>query len=264
MRVRTMSVMLVAAGLLAGCASIGGPQHEVVEDVSLDASAIAESWTAYRVPANDYDASVTSAPVGIPAHIQVLFDGQEPDEVGLGDAVLYIIPRRAYREQWAAAGNDILGMSLDLLQQILERRPTLQEQPLPTFPYEAIGIAGLGGNVVGAHRAYFDLPWGQVVRNVAEYKQSSEYITGDSLYYVAQGLSADGRFLVSFFHPLSTDAVPAALDDVPEDAQQLARDEFPEHRAQTVATLEAVAPEVWAPGLDDLDAVLASLTLPPE
>ena len=81
--------------------------------------------------------------------------------------------------------------------------------------------------------------------------------------YYYQGLSADGRYYVSFKWPVSTALLPDSEADAPEDVKQQAnsnRESYDAYELDLINTLNGTSPTDWAPNRSVLDAMTASLS----
>ena len=98
-------------------------------------------------------------------------------------------------------------------------------------------------------------------RFVGRWAQDANPVTNQGLRYVYQGYSNDGKYLVSFVYPVSTDALPADVGQMPQEAM----DQFNNDPTSAIATaagdLNALAPSDWEPDLETLDALVASLEI---
>jgi hypothetical protein len=98
-------------------------------------------------------------------------------------------------------------------------------------------------------------------RFVGRYAQDANPVTNQGLRYVYQGFTNDGQYLVSFWYPVSTPALPNDVAAVPAD-QMAAFNADPGAYIATVAdTLNQLSPDQWQPSLTTLDALVASLQI---
>jgi heat shock protein HslJ len=83
-------------------------------------------------------------------------------------------------------------------------------------------------------------------------------VTNDGLRYVFQGFSADGKYLIAFFYPVGTGALPSADQVTASELQRLDSD-LGAYLEQKAETLDALGDAGWNPDLSTLDSMLASL-----
>jgi heat shock protein HslJ len=81
------------------------------------------------------------------------------------------------------------------------------------------------------------------------------------LYYIFQGLSDDGNYLVSFFYPITTNELPSSENVTEDDRQQVEADPraYLDGKAEELDNLDFTD---WIPTLSELDAVITSLEFP--
>jgi heat shock protein HslJ len=230
--------------------------------IKLDTQGLPYSWQAVSVPATPYDASQPPGPKGLPEHIEVLFGAATPAERRPDMPVMYIIPVDAYRQLWDSAGNPFVS---DMIARIYTRTVALPS-PLPTNewpalpPEEAVGYNDLA--VQAGRAGSTDLSASKSgYRLVGRWSQSPNPVTNQGLRYVYQGFTNDGKYLVAFFYPVTTKALPMTADQVSaEDMAQFNAD--PLAALQEKANeLNALSPADWDPDLTRLNALVASLQI---
>jgi heat shock protein HslJ len=233
------------------------------DSVSIDMMDLADSWGAHLAPAGPYDASMPPGPMGVPEHIQIHFDGASPGNPDYSGPILYVIPVEAYKRMWDEADNPSVSTNLDNLESILKDRPDLSTVGASILPYEVWQYITPGGTGLGWQRSYLDTPWGSAIRSVARPSQSIDVITNQRLTYVEQGLTDDGLYLVSFFYPVRTDALPDTSSDVPqEELDQVNSGDQAQYEAYRQAKqeqLDGLSTSDWQPDLTALDEVINSL-----
>jgi hypothetical protein len=111
----------------------------------------------------------------------------------------------------------------------------------------------------------YDFSNGMGVRYVAEspLRQSGDVWSSDSTGYYYQGLTENGRFYVSLWWPVSTEALPATSEEALPDVRQMA--ENPETQASyiqdTRQALNDLPPNAFLPSLAQLDVMVNSLAV---
>ena len=237
-------------------------------DISLDTQGLPYSWQAVTVPETPYDQSMPPGPVGMPEHIEILFGVTDPADRQPSDPIMYIIPVNAYRAQWDEAGNPSISQSIDAIEQYAYALPNPAPiAGMPALPSEAFG-AGYNDLAVQVGRA---VPYGELnltsatqtgYRFVGRWMQDANPVTNQGLDYVYQGFTNDGQYLVSFWYPVSTGAVPRRSAASCPRRKWMRSTAIRWGRLQPRAdALNVLVPSDWEPDLDTLDALVASLEI---
>ena len=232
------------------------------QQIHLDTQGLPYSWQVVPVPATPYDASQPPGPMGMPAHIEILFGVTTPADHQPGMPIMYIIPVDAYRQMWDAAGNPSVTQAIE---QIFKLTYVLQSPAptsgMPALPFEE--IAGYNDLSVQVGRAAHDDASASKngYRFVGRWAQDANPVTNQGLKYVYQGFTNDGKYLVAFFYPVSTSQLPNSYADVPaSDIEQFNAD--PAASIQKSAQmLNGLPPSAWDPDLTRLDALVGSLQI---
>jgi heat shock protein HslJ len=209
------------------------------------------------VPGTPYQAS---GPTGLPDHIQVNFGVNDPAQKQPGDPVIYIVPIQEYQELWEQSGDLGVTETYSQVLGLLQARPDpIPTHDMPILPFEEVR----GTNDLVTQYTYFYPNFGFGVRIVGRFSQSPEPVTSDSppLYYIFQGLSDDGNYLVSFFYPITTNELPSS-ENVTEDERQQALDDPRAYLDAKAEELDLLDFTDWTPTLSELDAVITSLEFP--
>jgi heat shock protein HslJ len=231
-------------------------------NIELDAQGVDASWNWQVVAETPYDQSLPPGPVGLPAHIELLFDEADLAEYSPGEPILYLIPVEAYRQMWNEAGNTAVA---DALTQIADRT-YIANLPgsVAALPFEE--IVGANDLAVQIGRA---VPFGQLnetsaaqsgYRFIGRWAQDANPVTNQGLTYVYQGFTNDGRFLVSFFYPITTEALPD-IEDVSEEEFDRLTSDYDAYMAEKMELLNDLDSADFTPTLDALDALVASLEI---
>jgi heat shock protein HslJ len=225
--------------------------------VRLNTQELQEGYQAECVAGSAYDASQPPGPRGLPDHIRVSFGEVEPLETGALDPIIYIIPVAEYEQLWEQAGDSSVSTSIEMLEGLLEMR--LEPVPtsgLPVLPYEQVnGVPDL--QVQGE---YLRISMGEGMRFVTRFVQSPAPVTRDNppLFYTFQGFSLDRRYLIAFFYPVTTNALPLAEGVSEQEIKQVESDPQAYMKKKSVE-LNALASSAWEPDLNSLDALIHSL-----
>jgi heat shock protein HslJ len=255
--------MVFINGGIAGAEQIGISP----EEISLDTQGLPYSWQAVIVPATPYDASQPPGPMGLPAHIQILFGVTDPADRQPGDPVMYIIPVDAYRLMWGEAGNETVNQQIDAIYELTvafpDPPPTAGVPVLPVEESTGVNDVAL---VLGRVPIITDLSASKNgYRFVGRFAQDANPITSDGLPldYIYQGFTNDGRYLVSFFYPVTSAELPANADVMDEFNQALNEEGGAQaYIEEQIATLNSeLEPSDWQPDLIQLDALVASLQI---
>ena len=225
-------------------------------DIVLDTMSLPYAWQADLMPASPYDESLPPGPTGLPEHIQISF-GSGPEDRAPGDPVIYIIPVKDYLQQWEAAGNPAPSLALEHLQAILADQPSpVPPFGMPVLPFEEV----TGVNDLAVQGEYLDLPAASGVRFVGRFAQDANPVSNAGLRYIFQGLTPDGKHLVTFFYPVTTSVLPSP-EEVSAEERERAASDFVAYLDGTVEMLNALGEDQWDPNLTTLDLVLGSLTV---
>jgi len=232
------------------------------DQVHLDPQGLGK-WQAVTVQATPYDASQPPGPKGLPAHIEILFDGViDPADRDPYAPVMYIIPVDAYIALWQDAGDDFIANLVDDVYLQTTRLPwPPPADGLPSLPVEEhLGVNDLS---VQVGRAASDEQSASKngYRFVGRFVQGMEPITSDGtpLRYIYQGFTNDGKYLVAFYYPVTTDALPTLADVQKENLADA--DAVKAYIEQQREQLNALSPADWTPNLTQLDALVGSLQI---
>src|SRR5215213_2739956 len=158
-------------------------------------------------------------------------------------------------------GYEFPTMRLEQLQTLLDEQPDLSTYMDTTItdgnelPFMPVLPAG---QVLRARAEYVDLPTVAGIRYVTIYRQDVSPFLGNEFFYTFQGISKfDGQYVTAIFR-LNTDLFPS---EYPQDFDYAVfSEQFPQYMADSVATLNAAAPEDFTPSLDALDSMIVSLS----
>lgn len=230
--------------------------------ISLDTQGLPYSWQAVLVPETPYDASQPPGPTGLPAHTEILFGVTDPAQRQPTDPIMYIIPVNAYLAQWEAAANPTVGLAMD----DIYTRTNLLTAPGLMDSYAALPVEETVGALdvaVQLDRTGAPITSATIsgYRFVGRWQQSPNPVTNQGLRYVYQGFTNDGRFLVSFFYPVTSPMLPATAADVPQAEMDQLNSDPTAYMAQMNEELNALTPADWVPDLATLDALVGSLQI---
>jgi len=203
--------------------------------------------------------------MGLPAHVEVLFGAATLEDRQPGTPIMYIIPVDAYLRMWDAAGDPTVSSQVDKIFQYTVALPSPAPASMPALPVEE--VVGHNDVAVQAGRAVTDTAGTSPsasksgFRFVGRWAQDANPVINQNLKYVYQGFTNDGKYLVSFFYPVTTPKLPRSQEEVT--AGQMERfNTNPTAAIQMQAQmLDALAPSDWDPNLNTLDALVASLEI---
>ncbi len=220
-------------------------------------------YTAYQsncISATAYDNAQAGNPNGLPDHIQVNFGATKAEDRQPGDPVIYIIPIAAYKQWWQQHDDAAVTETHDRLLALLRARPVpLPSADMPVLPFEQVPAV----NDLVTQYEYVDTANGFGVRFIGRFSQGPMVVTNDNpqLFYIFQGMSDDGLYLIAFFYPISTAELPNSAAVTEAEQQQLAADPQGYIKAKA-QELDEVYAAKWTPNLFTLDAAIASLQFP--
>jgi len=210
-----------------------------------------------QMPGVPYDPNVPPDQNGFPPYDLMTFDNDvvASSPFDINQRQMRIIPVTAYLNMYAQANNPAIAINIQELQRILTEKPL----PVPT------GIPVLPGvNAVQALHAqdkYMSFTGGNGIAFVAFYTQDASPLTNERLVYFFQGLSSDGTQYISMAYPVDSTKLPNTTSEVPADVMQQVTENNAQYLADTTKLLNEATPADFTPNLDQLNAMVASLTL---
>lgn len=225
--------------------------------VKIDTEGLYQEYLAECVLMTDYDESQPPGPTGLPDNIQILFDPLETEELKPNEPIIYIIPVEDYIEMWNANGNDSVETSIQELKALLEEKPEpIPTSGIPILPFEEV----IGVPDIQVQGKYLDIEMGEGIRFVSRFSQGPNPVTNDNppLFYTFQGFSDDGVYLISFFNPVTTDALPSS-GEVSDEEMNSVNEDIQTYLDAKTTELNNLTPSDWNPDLNTLDAMITSL-----
>jgi hypothetical protein len=220
------------------------------EKITFDPNGLADSIEGVTIPAEAYDATLPPDLAGYPDHVVFLFD----DEIRLT-----VYPLAQYQAIWNAAGDSRVTDQVNVLKQLLAERESRQEVPQPPLP---ILPPTTETNDLAVNFNYLDFANGSGIRYIGRVTSENTPVTNDQLNYIFQGLTADGKFYVSFIFPVWTPDLPDTPDDVPAGINQQTTSDYDAYLAQTADALAQLnADSDWLPFLSMLDGLVQSISI---
>ncbi len=225
------------------------------DSVDLDIQGLPYSWQARLVSATPYDDTQPQGAVGLPEHIQVNFLPTDATDTSPYDPIIYIIPTEAYELLWSQSEDPSVTIVLDDLEALLADQEEVPASGMPVLPFEELD--GVNDLAVSGQFPAFGM--GSGLRFVGRFVDELKPLTNDGIRYVFQGFSSDGQYLIAFFYPVTSSALPREDEITPSELQRLESDlgAYLEEKAEMLGALGDAG---WNPDLSTLDSVLASLT----
>lgn len=141
----------------------------------------------------------------------------------------------------------------DLLD-LLAQRPATVEGELPLLPLNN------AGQLLHARLHYVDFENGSGVCFLTQFTMGPSAVNNQELFYTFQGMTADRSYFVAAFFPVAHANLPATGQLSDEAFANLMAD-YPAYLADTIALLEAQAPETFTPDLAQIDRLIESLVV---
>ena len=209
--------------------------------------AVASGASAQSLPAVQPSADAVPWEV-MPEHDVISLNGYLPSNTFHSPKIL-IIPADAYAAMDENAANRI-----NELKTLLAARPASITGGIPRLPFWN------AGEVFHAKVRYIDFPGGSGIGYLSQYAQAMVPINNDELFYSFQGLTSDGRWLISAVLPVSHPDLPADSSLSQAEYENLINT-FESYLASALADLNAKADNSFTPNLEKLDELFRSLTI---
>jgi hypothetical protein len=177
-----------------------------------------------------------------------------------GGPVIRIIPVDTF-----PGSNSISDQRLAELQTFLAARAPLAAHPnmvengpgVPEIPVLPVVNAA---QVIVTKPQYIDFQNGSGVRFVTYYAQDISPISNERIFYAFQGITSDGKYVISVELPLKASVLPESIDYTTFDFETFAATYFT-YLNDTVIALDGLAPGDYTPSLDMLDALIQSINV---
>ena len=189
-----------------------------------------------------------------PQHVLVSFDGEAPNPDDARQRHINIYPVEGLRSI-----DPSISKIIDQLKQTLQRKPKTIRGAAPFLPaYNA-------SQLFYSNLEYVKFANGEGLRFVTAYAQDVEPITNEGIFYTFQGLTSDGKYLISAVYPVAAEGLPKKFDDTPAatDYEAFAKG-YEKYLDVTTAQLNKLTPQQFTPDLSKLDNMMASLQAEPQ
>jgi hypothetical protein len=204
----------------------------------------AQSETLAAVP-------VTEGPAlggGSPAAIRFLFDGAKAENY-FNPHLAQVLVYKA--EDWINL-DPSTAATVTNLKTLLATKPVSFTSPLPVLPPMSAQQA------LYAQAQYLDFQNGTGVGFLTYYTQAVDPITASDLFYTFQGLTNDGKYYVSVFHPVSTTLLPATAAMSGPQYEEFAKN-YETYLTTLTAQLDELIPAAYAPDLTLIQELVKSI-----
>lgn len=234
-----------------------------LNQVSFDASDLTDRVQGMVKAAVPYDIEAPPYLNGAPTHLQFTFRNAVtdlfPDSYpSLGR--LYVYPVGGWRGIYAGYRQEMRDVNLLLgrLRSLLTQRPFYIGDEVEILPNLE------STQVLRSQVSYLNFQSGSGVRFLTSYSQELSPIARSNLFYTFQGMSSDGRYYISFYHPILTAVLPETVTNLVTeddyDAFDAGYDEYIRRITQQLNVQEAAS---FAPTLTQLDTMVRSLKITP-
>ena len=215
-------------------------------------SALAQSAQGFTIPAVPVDTNAPGLGGGAPENTAFGFNGEKIT----ADVSPFQPAVRVYPTAGIQALDPMVAKQVDELKTLLSAKPATVEQNIPVFPiFNA-------AQVMHPQVKYMNFKNGQGVRFVTYYAQDVSPLTNDGLFYTFQGLTNDGKYYVTVFWNLRTDALPNSYQDAKIQDYNAFAKQYEQYLKDTVNKMNGLPPEAFTPNLTLLDEMAESVSTP--
>lgn len=222
--------------------------------ISMSVLGVASSFSWEVAPWVGYDDSAEPVTAGAPSHIVISYDDDSTAEALAAGRRLLIIPRGTYQALWDDNRDSTVSNSLAALSGwMASQAATVPQSGIVVLPLVA------GENDLAVQPAFLETDLLRGVRFIGRFNDFEIPVTNGDLYYVFQGVTRDGQYLISFMHPITTTALPDSPEAMsPADAALYDQD-YDDYLQQKRDDLNALDSTAWRSTLSQLDALITSL-----
>lgn len=221
--------------------------------------AVSTGWEAEYVAENDRREDSE----GIPAYLQIALPGYAVGERA-EDARLFIMPTY----DLDALKYEGYLQRVEALRQFLQTRPAVvppahsPQDGIPRLPFRfPFGIVQFFTSRI----AYLDFQNGSGVRYLVAHANELTPLTNTNLYYAYQGLTSDGRYVVSAYLPVQHPGLPHDVSEVPElDDYQTFAERYPDYMEAWLQLIGGAGAGEFTPDVSSLDRLIQSMRIEPE
>jgi hypothetical protein len=222
------------------------------QELSLNLNGAAGSASVQRMPQIINQRSWVDLDA-LPEHIRITFDGiTVTEKFDPKQKQILVIPMDGYRSIFRNVQATIFNSATLELQNVLAAQPPALAQELMLLP--------TSDQTQAFHTSphYMTFNGGKGMRFLTQLTQEITAAASSNLTYVFQGLTDDGKYLISAFIPVSTTVLPATAADVTKAERDAMKKDYKSYVAGVVSALDN-APQSFTPSLAALDGLMASL-----
>jgi hypothetical protein len=186
----------------------------------------------------------------LPEYVRITFNGYPLTQTAL-DPVLSVYPVERYAELNPATGEIIAD-----LQNLVSQKPASVER----VPYLPLINAGL---VFHSNLEWLSFENGSGARYLAILAQYPAPVNNQDLFYTFQGLTGDGRHVVSMIMPVNHPSLPVNPGELSQAEMDAIVSDYDQYRSKMATELAAQPSSSFTPDLAKLDALVTSLIVKP-
>jgi heat shock protein HslJ len=143
------------------------------------------------------------------------------------------------------------------LEMLFDPPEGLPKDGMPVLPFEE----AIGFNDLTVQGNYLDFGMVRGLRFVGRFAQDANAVTNEGLRYIFQGYAGEvSEYLIAFFYPVTTEALPSSMEEVPADEQASVTEDPESYLDEKGEMLNGLAESDWEPDLSLLDSMIGSLT----
>ena len=189
-----------------------------------------------------------------PEHVAITFDGEALSDSTLRQRMVRIYPVEGLRQI-----DPSISKIIDQLKQTLQRKPKAIRGAVPFLPTLN------AQQVFYSNLAYVPFANGEGVRFITAYAQDVAPLTNNEIFYAFQGLTSDGKYLVSAIYPVAAEGLPLTFEETAAatNYEEFAKG-YEKYLTETTAQLNKLTPQQFVPDLTKLDSMLTSLQADPQ
>lgn len=199
-------IWLAATVFFVACTPASPPSSVLApEHVTINLQVIAVKFSGKVVPATPNKRRSAIFMNGAPEHLQFAFDNDHlSGAVRYHERQLLLYPIDAYRELFGITSREQARFNKEIkfLQQLIANSSESFSEAIPILPpVETIQL-------FCSQIRYLNFAEGAGVRFVTRYAMEASPTTNENIFYTFQGLTADGKYYISVFYPITAKGLP--------------------------------------------------------
>jgi heat shock protein HslJ len=242
-------------------------QADVLSDANFTftlPASVATQSSEQIVPGTPFDPNIPAGMNGLPPHLLISFDGIQVNAAMFNPTERQgrVFPIAAFRQMFSDPSMPDTNL-LELINTNIQRLESLLAQTDPDLSGELPMLPAVNATQVLTARAKrIQFNGGSGIAYLAMYSQGIQPVTDQTVQYFFQGLTADGKYYLSFIFPVNSTVLPDDGQSVPEATQNALNADYQAYLADVVDQLNAAAASDFSPNLDDLDRFVSSIAIP--